>query len=143
MTTINEKSQVLMHMLLKLEDGSVADSTREVGQPAKVFLGNGSLSQKFESSLYGLKAGDTHSFTLDPQDSFGESNPDNIQHMDLSQFGAEIPVEVGTIVAFTDMEGKEIPGMIAEIAGDSVTVDFNHPLAGKRVTFEVEILSVE
>lgn len=80
---------------------------------------------------------------LKAQDAFGMPNPDHIHHMDRTKFVGEAEVEVGTIMAFSGPDGMEIPGIITEIAGDSVTVDFNHPLAGQDVTFEVEILSVE
>lgn len=70
---------------------------------------------------------------------FGSLNADRSFPTCARGFG----VEVGTIMAFSGPDGMEIPGIIADIAGDSVTVDFNHPLAGQDVTFEVEILSVE
>jgi len=49
---------------------------------------------------------------------------------------------VGSIIAFTQPDGTELPGLVREVAGDSVTIDFNHPLAGQKVTFEVDILEV-
>ena len=70
-------------------------------------------------------------------------NPDHIHHMDKAKFAGGTDVEVGTIMAFSGPDGMEIPGIITDIAGDSVTVDFNHPLAGQDVTFDVNILAVE
>lgn len=139
---INNQSEVLMHFDLKLEDGSAADSTRVNNKPAKLIMGDGSLTPNFESCLLGLKNGDKKSFTLPPDDAFGMPNPDNIHHMDRARFGADTPVETGTIIAFSQPDGSEVPGIIRDIAGDSVTVDFNHPLAGQTVIFDVEILSV-
>ncbi|MGO3644285.1 MAG: FKBP-type peptidyl-prolyl cis-trans isomerase, partial [Pseudoalteromonas sp.] len=52
------------------------------------------------------------------------------------------PAEVGNIIAFTQPDGTELPGLVREVQGDSVTIDFNHPLAGQRLTFEVEIIEV-
>ena len=102
-------------------------------------MGDGSLTENFEKCLLGLQAGDEKSFELAPEDAFGQPNPDNIYYVDRSKFGADTPAEVGTIIAFTQPDGTELPGLV-RVAGDSVTIDFNHPLAGQRVTFEVEIL---
>lgn len=143
MTTITNNSAVTLHFTIKMKDGSVADSTHSMGKPAKFVMGDGSLSENFEQCLLGLAAGENKAIELKAADAFGMPNPDNIHHMDKARFVGDAAVEVGTIMAFSGPDGMEIPGIITEIAGDSVTVDFNHPLAGQDVTFEVEILSVE
>ena len=114
-----------------------------MGKPAKFVMGDGSLSENFEQCLLGLKVGDQKTVELQAKDAFGAPNPDNIHYMDRAKFVGDAEVEIGTVMAFSGPDGVEIPGIITEIAGDSVTVDFNHPLAGQDVTFEVEILSVE
>ncbi|WP_299018881.1 FKBP-type peptidyl-prolyl cis-trans isomerase [uncultured Photobacterium sp.] len=143
MLVIKENSEVLMHFAIKLEDGSVADSTQAMGKPAKFRMGDGSLTDNFEKCLLGLNVGQKSTFVLEPEDAFGLANPDNIHHIDLSKFGADTPAEVGTIIAFSGSDGNDIPGIITEVIGDSVTVDFNHPLAGQRVTFDVEVVAIE
>ncbi|HHY0479478.1 FKBP-type peptidyl-prolyl cis-trans isomerase [Vibrio parahaemolyticus] len=143
MTTITNDSIVTLHFTIKMKDGSVADSTHNMGKPAKFVMGDGSLSENFEQCLVGLQSGENKAIELKAQDAFGMPNPDHIHYMDRTKFVGEAEVEVGTIMAFSGPDGMEIPGIITEIAGDSVTVDFNHPLAGQDVTFEVEILSVE
>ena len=143
MTTIAQDSAVTLHFTIKMKDGSVADSTHNMGKPAKLVIGDGSLSENFEQCLLGLSTGDSKAIGLKAQDAFGMPNPDNIHHMDRTKFIGDAEVEVGTIMAFSGPDGMEMPGIITEILGDSVTVDFNHPLAGQDVTFEVEILSVE
>ena len=141
-TSIDKSSEVIVHFDLKLEDGSAADSTRVNNKPAKLQMGDGSLTPNFEACLIGLKQGDKQSFTLGADDAFGMPNPDNIHHMDKSRFGPDTPVELGTIIAFTQPNGSEVPGIVRDTAGDSVTIDFNHPLAGQTVIFDVEILGV-
>ncbi|WP_194437621.1 FKBP-type peptidyl-prolyl cis-trans isomerase [Vibrio fluminensis] len=143
MTSITQDSTVTLHFTIKMKDGSVADSTHNMGKPAKLVIGDGSLSDNFEQCLLGLSAGESKAIELSAADAFGMPNPDNIHYMDRARFVGDAEVEVGTIMAFSGPDGMEIPGIITEIAGDSVTVDFNHPLAGQDVTFEVEILSVE
>ncbi|MBD1559409.1 FKBP-type peptidyl-prolyl cis-trans isomerase [Vibrio sp. S9_S30] len=143
MTTITASSAVTLHFTIKLKDGSVADSTHSMGKPAKLVMGDGSLSENFEKSLLGLVKGEQKNIELSADDAFGRPNPDNIHHMDKSRFIGEEKVEIGTIMAFVGKDGMEIPGIITEISGESVTVDFNHPLAGQDVIFDVEILDVE
>lgn len=140
---IGPNSEVLFHFTIKLEDGSVADSTQLHGKPAKLIMGDGSLTPNFEACLLGLEEGSEHCFELGPDDAFGPVNPDNIHYMDRSRFAAELELEEGLILSFTQPNGAEMPGIVRGIAGDSVMVDFNHPLAGRPVTFEVEILTVE
>ena len=140
---IGADSSVLFHFAIKLEDGSVADSTALHGKPARLRMGDGSLTESFEQCLLGLGKGESKSFTLAPEQAFGLSNPDNIYHLDRTKFGAEVEPKVGTIIAFSQPNGGELPGIIRAVEGMSVTVDFNHPLAGHTVTFEVEILGVD
>lgn len=139
---ITENSEVLMHFSIKLADGSAVDSTKVDNKPAKFVMGDGSLTMGFENCLLGLAEGDSESFTLAPESAFGLANPDNFHYLELNKFSAEVPAEVGTIISFTQPDGNEIPGIIREVVEDSVTVDFNHPLAGQTVTFEVDVLEV-
>lgn len=142
LVAIQQNSEVVLHFDLKLADGSAADSTRVNDKPAKLTIGDGNLTESFENCLLGLKTGDKKSFTLQPEDAFGQPNPDNFHHLERSKFSAEAPAEVGMILGFSQPDGSEMPGIVREVSGDSVTVDFNHPLAGQVITFDVEILSV-
>lgn len=139
---IDAQSEVIMHFDLKLEDGSAADSTRINNKPAKLVMGDGSLTPNFEACLLGLKKGEKKAFTLAADDAFGQPNPDNIHHMERSRFSSDLKLAEGTIVAFSQPDGSEVPGIVRSVAGDSVTVDFNHPLAGQTVIFDVEIIDV-
>lgn len=133
---------LLCHMNIVLEDGSTADSTKASGKPARLNVGDGTLSPAFEAQLAKLNEGDKHSFTLDAVDAFGESNPDAIHYMDKSRFPADMALEAGVIVSFAGPGGSEIPGIVRDVAGDSITVDLNHPLAGHKITFELDVVKV-
>ena len=126
---IGDNSEVLLHFDLTLEDGTAADSTRVNNKPAKMKMGDGSV-------------GDKKSFSIAANDAFGMPNPDNIYHLDRTKFAADMDIKEGMIMGFSQPDGSELPGVIREIAGHSVTVDFNHPLAGQNVVFNVEILEV-
>lgn len=142
MSMISENSTVTLHFAIKLKDGSIADSTHNMGKPAKFSMGDGSLSPNFENCLLGLETGTNKSVELTAADAFGMANPDFIQYMDKTRFNGQ-ELEMGTIMAFAGPDGTEIPGIIADVTGESVKVDFNHPLAGQDVIFDVEILNVE
>ncbi|WP_279024281.1 FKBP-type peptidyl-prolyl cis-trans isomerase [Gibbsiella quercinecans] len=140
---VNSGSAVLVHFTLTLEDGSTAESTRRSGKPALFRLGDGSLSNALEQQLIGLHAGDKNTFTLQPEDAFGANNPDLIQFFLRRDFADTGVPDVGTIMLFTAIDGSEMPGVVREVAEESVTVDFNHPLAGHPVTFELEVLEID
>ncbi|QFU21783.1 FKBP-type peptidyl-prolyl cis-trans isomerase [Shewanella eurypsychrophilus] len=139
---MTDERSILCHMNIVLEDGSTADSTKASGKPARLNIGDESLSPAFEAQIQALSEGDSHTFTLAAIDAFGESNPDAIHHMDRSKFPADMALEPGVIVSFGGPGGSEIPGIVRDVVGDSVTVDLNHPLAGQVLTFELEVVQV-
>jgi FKBP-type peptidyl-prolyl cis-trans isomerase SlpA len=139
---VEKNSRVLAHLVLTLADGSIAQATRAEVKPALLQLGDGSLSPQLETELFGLKVGDKKQFTLAPLQAYGEASPDLIQYFNRREFANSGSAEVGAIILFSAMDGSERPGIIRDISGDSVTVDFNHPLAGQAVTFEVEVLQL-
>lgn len=138
---INHDTEVTLHFTLKLPGGDVVDST--LGKaPATFKVGDGSLLPGFESSLFGLKAGDQRTFEIEPERGFGPGSPQNIQTVPRNQFN-EMELEPGLLVIFKDAAGGEMPGVVKTIHESIVEVDFNHPLAGKIITFEVEIIEVK
>ncbi|CRY54581.1 FKBP-type peptidyl-prolyl cis-trans isomerase [Yersinia intermedia] len=139
---VQDNSAVLVHFTLKLEDGSTAESTLINGKPALFRLGDNSLSDALEQQLIGLKVGDKHTFTLQPEDAFGVESPDLIQYFTQRDFALTGVPDAGTIMLFTARDGSEMPGVVREVAEESITVDFNHPLAGHIVSFEIEVLEI-
>ena len=119
-------SSVLFHFAIKLEDGSVADSTALQGKPARLRMGDGSLTSSFEQCLLGLREGEQE-LHAGAGRGLRPLNPDNIYHLDRAKFGADVEPKVGTIILFDQPNGSELPGIIRAVAGMSVTVDFNHP----------------
>lgn len=138
---IGQDMQVTMHFSLSLENGELVDSTFDK-QPATFKVGDGNLLPGFEQQLFGLKASDTRTFQIAPEQGFGQHNPQNVQVMPRSQFeGMEL--SEGLLVIFNDAAKTELPGIVKRFDERQVTVDFNHPLAGKALTFEVEIFEVK
>ena len=138
---INHDTLVTLHFTLKLPNGDVVDTTLDK-QPATFKVGDGSLLPGFEQALFGLKAGDKRSFEIEPEKGFGPGNPQNLQNISRDQFD-EMELEEGLLVIFQDAAGGELPGVVKTIHETVVVVDFNHPLAGKVITFDVEIIDVQ
>lgn len=139
---ITEGKQVTLHFSLKLEDDQVVDSTFDK-EPATLVVGDGNLPENFEALLIGLSAGDRELFTVPPEKAFAQPNPNNVQHMKRSDFPADMELEPGMMISFADANQAELPGMIKEVHDNLVIVDFNHPLAGRTLKFEVEIIDVK
>jgi FKBP-type peptidyl-prolyl cis-trans isomerase SlpA len=140
--SINEKSRVTLHFSLKLENGDIVDSNFEK-KPASFVYGDGSLLPTIERKLLGMIPGDKRTFTILPEDGFGQPNPNNVQQFARSDFSADLELTPGLMLSFADANKAELPGVVSEIHDDYVLVDFNHPLAGHTLQFDVEIIAVE
>lgn len=138
---VGPQTRVTLHFALKLDDGSVVDSTFDK-EPATFEFGDGNLLPGFEKALVGLMAGEKSELTIAPEDAFSQPNPNNIQTFKRSDFDVEMVLEPGLVISFADPSG-ELPGVVKSVDGDVVTVDFNHPLAGREILFDVEIIAVE
>lgn len=138
---IGQNSTVTLHFALKFDNGDVVDSNFEK-DPATFTIGDGSLLPGFERVLFGLKDGDKRIFEILPEQGFGTSNEQNLQVMPRNQFDS-MDLDYGVLVIFKDAAGGEMPGVVKEFDDKQVTVDFNHPLAGKVITFDVEIIAVQ
>lgn len=139
---IGADSRVTLHFSLKFEDGSVIDSTFDK-DPASFAMGDGSLLDGFEKKILGMKAGEKAGFIVLPEEGFGQPNPSNLQQFTRADFSADLELETGLVISFADASQSELPGVISSIEGDQVTIDFNHPLAGRNIQFDVEIIAVE
>lgn len=137
---IGEGTRVTLHFALSLESGEEIDTTRR-GRPATFEVGDGNLLPGFEAALFGLTAGDALHITLPPEQAFGGHRRENVRHMDRERF-RDVDLEPGVVVSFAAADG-ELPGVIHRVHDRTVEVDFNHPLAGRHIVFDVSILKVE
>lgn len=138
---VGKGTGVVLHFSLKLDDGSVVDSTFE-GDAAAFEVGDGNLPAGFEELLVGMKAGEKGQWDVPPEKAFGMPNPNNQQTMQRSEFPDDMELAEGLVVSFADANKSELPGVVAELSDNEVVIDFNHPLAGKTLNFEVQVLSV-
>jgi FKBP-type peptidyl-prolyl cis-trans isomerase SlpA len=136
---IDTGTTVTLHFALLLEDGAVVDSNFE-GKPATFSIGDGNLLPGFEETLLGLKKDDQREFVVPPEKAFGQHNEQNLQRVSMDNFD-ELELEPGAMFSFQNGDG-ELPGVVVEIVDGEVMVDFNHPLAGKNIIFQVKIMDV-
>lgn len=139
---IGPGKRVTLHFSIYLAEGNVLlDSTRERPEPVDFVVGDGNLIPGFEASIQGLRAGDRRSVIIPAAKGFGDWNPDNLQTF-ASNYFAGMELAPGLVVSFADKSKAELPGVVKEVRGDEVLVDFNHPLAGRDLVFEVDIIRV-
>ncbi|MBQ7584928.1 MAG: peptidylprolyl isomerase [Desulfovibrionaceae bacterium] len=135
-------SKVLVHYTGTLNDGSIFDTSKQEGrEPLSFVMGQGQLLQGFEQAVLDHVAGETVKVTLPPKDAYGEYDPTQIFGVPREQVPDFIPLEVGTKVKLTS-QGQVLLAQIKEITPEEVILDGNHELAGKTLTFEIEILEV-
>ena len=137
---IQPGDRVRLHFALYLEGGEEIDTTRR-GDPVMLTLGDGSLLPGFEAVLLDLQAGDDVQILLEAEDAFGPHRQDNVQTLRRDRFGADLALEEGLMISFAG-PGGELPGVVRKVMEEHVEVDFNHPLAGRRIMFDASIIDV-
>lgn len=131
-----------MHFSLSLEDGTEVDSTFGTDEPLTFTMGDGTLIPGLEYAVIGLKAGDRQSLNIGPDVGFGFRDESAIQEMKRADFNADLELKPGVVIEFDSPSGVQVPGTVLEVSDETVKVDFSHPLAGRSVIFNVEILDV-
>ena len=134
--------RVTLHFALKLVDGQVVDSNFG-GDPASFIVGDGNLPAGFEQAILGMGAGDEGVFRIPPAKAFGMPHPDNQQTFPRSRFAKDIQLQEGLVMSFADAGNSELAGVVTAFDDERVDVDFNHPLAGKELLFQVRVVQVE
>jgi FKBP-type peptidyl-prolyl cis-trans isomerase SlpA len=144
-SVVTPSSYLTLHYRLASQDGNDIVSTFN-GTPATLQMGSGQLAPFLENLLLGLPEGTEQTFVLSPQEGFGERNPELIQRISLStlrensQLGEEY--RIGDLVEFNAPGGGRFAGILLEMHDEDALFDFNHPLAGQSLSFEVRIIGV-
>ena len=133
--------QVTLNFELALAPGEIIDSNFEQA-PAQFSVGDGNLLPGFELSMFGMRAGEEKTQLIPALQAFGQPREENIHSFPRYRFPADLVMEIGLMINFTDSGGNEQPGMISKFDADKVEIDFNHPLAGRDIQFRVKIHGV-
>lgn len=137
MSIVELGSKVTLHFILSMETGEVIDNTREK-EPGQLEIGDGTLPKGFEQAVIGMEEGERKVHRVTPEQAFGMPNPSNIQRFSASQF-VDQELSEGLMISFSDAANAGLAGVVIEFDESEVVVDFNHPLAGKTLLFDVEI----
>jgi FKBP-type peptidyl-prolyl cis-trans isomerase SlpA len=138
---ITHGARVTLHYTLMLADGTVVESTRDHA-PETIVIGAGDVDPGLESCLIGLVSGAQQEFVITPGAAYGDATP-VIESLPRSTFADAATLEIGSIVRFESDAGEQALGTVESLSAQTVHVDFAHPLAGKTLRFDVEIVGVE
>jgi len=119
-------------------DEETMESTDD-GEPIEFIQGIGQIIPGLESALYGMKVEEKKTVVIEPADAYGDYDPESLEIAKKEEFSEEIPLDVGTFLDLRDDEDNILSAQIIEEDEDTVTLDFNHPLAGKTLTFEITL----
>lgn len=146
--TVQPDSFLTLHYRLSGLDGTEHVSTFDMS-PATLQMGGGQLAASLEACLLGLGVGEQHVFELEADDAFGQHNPRLVESIARSALPPDMELKVNSLIEFEAPDASPIPGASAGIAGllreltDTAAIfDFNHPLAGQPVRFEVKIIGI-
>lgn len=142
-TTVTKGNVVTLHYRGTLDDGSEFDSSYKRDEPMTVTVGSGQLISGFDKALEGMTQGETKRFTLSPDQAYGEHNPEATTTLERSIFPEDFPLEKDMVVPLDGPGGRSYLATLTELNEDTVTADLNHPMAGKDLTFEIEVLEIE
>ena len=135
--------KVRVHYEGQLSDGTIFDSSLE-REPIEFILGQDTVIPGFEQAVIGMEAGESKDVSIPPEEGFGEYSEDLVVNIEKSILPPDINPELGMQLEVSSEEEEESPRVftIAEIAEDLITLDGNHPLAGKEIAFKIELIEI-
>jgi FKBP-type peptidyl-prolyl cis-trans isomerase 2 len=141
MTRAKAGDTVRVHYTGKLEDGSIFDSSQE-REPLEFTIGSGQVIPGFEAAVTGMATGESKSTTIPPEEAYGPRRQEMVAVVDREQLPDDLEVNVGQRLQVQQPDGRQIVVSVADIAEKTVTLDANHELAGKTLTFDLELVEV-
>lgn len=139
---VGPDSRVTAHLRVILEDGTVVEDSYADGKPFTFTMGDGFLDPGLEAVLLGMAPGERRQARLAPGEAFGVPSAANVHTLGRDEFPPEVEVAPGNVVAFETPGGDEVAGTILTVEDDRVEVDFSHPLAGRALGVEAEVVEV-
>jgi FKBP-type peptidyl-prolyl cis-trans isomerase SlyD len=119
-------------------DAEVVDFSEE-GEPLEFIQGHGEIIPGLENQLYGMAIGDSKQIDVKSDDAYGKLDPTAYMDVPRKEFPAEIPLDIGTVLQVKDTDGDVLNAQISEVTPESIKLNFNHPLAGKDLQFQVTV----
>ncbi len=126
----------------RLEDGTVFDSSEKHGCPLEFEVGTQNIIPGFSNAVIGMKKGQEKEVKIKPEDAYGQSNPTLLKKVPRDQFPSDHEPKEGMMLALGTPDGQQFPAMITKVTEKEVTIDLNHPLAGKALIFKMKLVDV-
>ena len=142
MSQVKENNTVKVNYTGKLSDGQVFDSS-EGKEPIEFTLGQGRLIPGFEKGLIDMELNEKKTITIPKEEAYGEVNKDLIQEVKKSELPQEMAPEVGMGLVSKSPDGQEMNLLVIEVRDETIVIDGNHPLAGKELIFDLEVIEIK
>lgn len=143
--SIKKGDKVTLEYEGTLDDGTVFDATKhgDHSHPLEFVVGEGKILPAFEENVMGMNKGDKKEFKLAPEKAYGQVNPQAVQEIPKTAFGASQEPKAGMTIGLKAPTGQQFPAKIKEVKEQTVVLDLNHPLAGKTLTFNITVVDVQ
>jgi peptidylprolyl isomerase len=141
MAQAKQGDTVKVHYIGKLADGSTFDNSHDQ-EPLEFTIGAGQVLPGFEGAVLGMEPGESKTLTIPSDDAYGAYDDEMLMEVDRSQLPSKIEPQVGQQLQVRQPDGETFSVIVAEIETETVTLDANHPLAGKDLTFEIMLVSI-
>ena len=143
MTEVKTGSKVKVHYTGTFDDGEVFDSSRQAEQPFEFEVGSGQVIPGFDNAVVGMKAGETKQVRLTEDEAYGPYNQDMVFDANPSQFEEGLQPQVGQQFQTQMQDGTPLLLTVKEVKDEKITLDANHPMAGKALNFDLEVVEVD
>jgi len=134
-------NKVSVHYTGKLDDGTIFDSSQG-SDPLEFTIGQGQMIPGFEQSVVGMELGESKTVRIPVDEAYGTHRPEGVMEVDRSEIAPEMQLEVGMRLQATNAAGRPVDMMVVALNDDKVTMDANHPLAGKDLTFDIQVVNI-
>jgi peptidylprolyl isomerase len=141
MKKVENGKYVKVHYTGKFDDGEVFDSSTG-STPLEVHMGASEVIPGFEKALIGMSENERKTVVITPEDAYGQRDENLEQSFQRSDFPADFAAQMGEMVVLESEEHGQFPAVVKSIDGQSVVLDMNHPLAGKELTFDLEVVEI-
>ncbi len=137
--TVKTGDKVKIEYTGTLDDGTVFDSSAEHGNPLEFEVGSGQVIKGFDDATLGMKEGEEKQFSIEPADAYGEHDPTLVQKISRDAFPQDVELVPGLLFEAGLPTGEKVPATIIEVQEEIISVDLNHPLAGKKLNFKIKM----
>ncbi len=139
---VKKGDKIKLHYTGRIKNGDIFDSSKKRA-PLQFEVGAGQVIKAMDEAVIGMETGEQKNFTVEPEEGFGPYNEDLLIDMPVEKIPEDISPKEGMMLQLMNEDGKSVPVKVKEVHDNFVKLDANHPLAGKALDFEVELLSID